>query len=395
MFRELLTLGIVFACAAPVAAQDGAAGVNAGAPSAVSASLDWLTTYDANVYRRDEQRVPDVYSTLSGALAVRHQFRRVGVTASGSADWMHFRRLITERGANGAGSLRLDFALNRVSPYVSASYTNSRRRRNLEIDTRPRIEESTIEGGALIRIGGKTELDLSARRSMHTYDAHAIADGVSLSQSLDQRADFVSVAVRQAVTPLTRFIVAADAGRDQFERSGARNADAVRLTGGFESEGRVDGRAVVGLHVLKPHDPGQREYRSLYLSLGTGVTLRDRLQMRVDAERSVAPSYRALTAYYERYSYGGLVTYAAGAALRVSASIGRRNTEYPVGDISAFSTVDRVRSNQETRYGSEISYRLGTLMLVNVSGEYTERRSVETALRFHGLSFRAGVRHVF
>jgi hypothetical protein len=391
--RHLLIAAIGLACALPASAQVNDSGATAPAEPGVAARLHWQTIYDDNVYRSADRPQSDVYSTLSGNLAVTGRVRRAALTANGSADWMHFRSLISERGANGRGDVELSFLFNRVTPYLSVSYSNSRHRQNLEVDTRPRIERSMLGAGIAIRLGGKTELDVSARRTMQEYDRRSTVDGVSLSESLNQVTDLVSVSVRRELTPLTRLTFAADSHLDQFERSPRRNADAVRLTAGLSSNGRVNGRAVVGLHVLRPRELS--EYRSLYLSVGTGVTIRDQLQVRVDADRNVAPSSRAYAAYYEYYSYGGELTYAVGPSLRVSARVNRRETDYTLGNISAFSPTDPVRSNHEISYGSDISYRLGALMMVNVSGAYTERTSTEVARRFKGMSFRAGVSHVF
>ena len=68
--------------------------------------------------------VSDVVSTLTAGVDARTRARRIGITATGTADWVHYASLVTERGANVATTLRFDFLLNRFTPYVGGSYQN-------------------------------------------------------------------------------------------------------------------------------------------------------------------------------------------------------------------------------------------------------------------------------
>lgn len=396
---QALTVGIILALSpAQATAQGDQVDPGAGdqpATPGLTSRLDWRADYEDNVFRSATRPVSDLVSTLGANIAFRGQLRRAGLTASAATDWVHFARLINERGANAGGALKLDLQFNRILPYVSTSYYNSRQRRNLEVDTRPRIEQSTVAVGAIVRVGGKTALDFSAQRARQVYDRRATVDGVSLSDALNRVADYFTLSLRQEVTPLTRFTVTGEARRDQFDASPYRNADYLRLTTGFESAGRLNGRADVGLRILKPHDPSLSESRGFYMSVATNATVLDRVQIRLDAERDIAPSYRSHIAYYEYYSYGASLTCALGRSLRLSAMVGQRRADYRnTGGAVSFSA-DATGVDHETRYGSDVSYRIGDSMAIDFSGAYTERRSSEALRRFDGMSLTAGVRHVF
>jgi hypothetical protein len=394
----LLTIGLVLALApARAAAQadeevapDGR--VQLG-PLAVRPEIGWQMSYDDNVFRSAEQRETDVISTLRGASEIQGQLRRIGVSASGSAEWVHFDRLVDERGANVTADARLDFSLNRIVPYVGSAYHNTRQRLNAELDTRPRTERSNVSVGSVFHIGGRSMLDVSARRSVEEYDQDAAADGVNLSQALNHASDSFTLAFLQDVAPLTRLTVTGEIQRDRFRGSPSRDADNVRLTAGFTSEGLINGRAHAGVRILTPHDPTLPEFRGFFLGLGTTITLADRLRIGLDAQRDVAPSYRQL-AYYEYYSYGASFTYAVRDSLRLSGNVGRRLADYRA---TSAVTPDAIQADEddELMYGADVSYGVGDSMRIDVGGTYTERTSTSVSRQFDGLSFKTGVRYAF
>ena len=114
----------------------------------------------------------------------------------------------------------------------------------------------------------------------------------------------------QAVTPLTRIIVSAEQQQDRFTDAPFRGADNLRVMAGFESGGRLSGRVRAGMRVNRPHDARLPESRGFLVGVGTTLTVRDRLQIGIDANRDLAPSYRTDIAYYESFSYSGSISYA-------------------------------------------------------------------------------------
>ena len=277
----------------------------------------------------------------------------------------------------------------------SASYRNSRARLNPELDTRPRTGQSTLGVGTIVRVGGKTAIDLSVNRTNLAY-AHGIQeDGVSLGDALSHQSDQVTLRFVQDITPLTRINVTGEVFRDQFEVSSRRNADSIRMTTGFESTGQLKGHARVGLRTLKPEDRSLPESHGLFVSVGTGATLFDRIQIGIDADRDVVPSYRPDIDYYESYGYGAMVSYAMRSSLRLSASLGRRFADYRTADGAPAFVASQAGMEYQMTYGSGINVRLGDGMSIDVSGVYTERTSVLALRRFNGVILRAGVSHAF
>ena len=357
--------------------------------------LSWRTTHEDNVFRSSEHRVSDLVSTLGATTDVRGQLRRVGLSASGAADWVHFSNLISERGANLGAALRLDFLFNRVVPYVSSSYRNSRQRVNPEIDIRPRIKQSVVAAGGVFHVGDKTAVDISAGRAIEGYARDATVDGVNLGTALNRASDHVTLSFLQEVTPLTRLTVAGEMQRDRFNVSQRRSADSILLTTGFESSGRINGSARAGVRILTPNDRSLPKFRAFFVSLGTSVTVLDRVRIGLDAERDLAPSYRQSVAYYESFNYRASLTYAMGASLRLSAEVGQRFADYRASAGAVTLAADQGGVDKETRYGSGISCQVGESVGIVFSGTYTERTSISVLRRFDGLSLSAGVNYAF
>jgi hypothetical protein len=387
--RRALTVALFIALTpVPVMAQGGSQG-----PLGITPGITWRTHYDDNVYRNGEHAESDLVSTIGARAGVRRQIRRLGVSLSGGADWVHFDRLASERGANVDTGLRLDVRLNRFAPYVSTSYRNSRERLNPEIDTRPRIGRAAMAMGSAFRLGGaKTSLDLSYRRSMDVYNRSATVDGVRLADALNRASNSFGVQVRRELTPLTRINVRADLERDRFDTS-SRSANNLRLSTGFDSDGLINGSAQVGVRILKPQDPGRPESRRFFVSLGTGFTVRDRVQIGLDAHRDFAPSYTQAAAYYAAYSYGMSLSYAMLRVVRLSAQVDRRVADYRASSGAVGAIGNRV--DEEMRYGAGIGYSLGRSIGVNVSGTYSERTSTAALREFDGLSVGAGISYGF
>ncbi len=301
--RHVLLAGIVLAAATtPGAAQSidpGASENRQVGPLGLTPTVIWQTEYDDNIFHTAARPISDIVSTIGGRTELRGQLRRIGLNGSGSADWVHYTRVGSERGANVGSAIRMDLLFNRVVPYLSGSYSNSRQRTNLEIDTRPRMQQSTVGAGTVLRLGSKTGLDFSAKRAMVAYQQGAMDQGVPVADALNRTSEHASASLKQHVTPLTHLAIAAELSRETFDVSSQRDADSVRLSASYESEGRLNGRVSGGIRILKPHDFSLPESRGYFVAVGTSLTLLDRLQIGLVADRDIAPSIKSAIAYYE------------------------------------------------------------------------------------------------
>jgi hypothetical protein len=388
-----LTMSLLLALTSTQAAAQGDVATDNTPQNGINSTLGWQTEYQDNVFRTAEQSVSDIVSTLSTAVSARGRMKALALTASGEAEWMHFDTLVKQRGANGATSVKLDFLLNRLAPYMTATYRNTRRRVNPEIDIRPRVTGTTFGLGSVLRMGGKTDLDFSAEHRTEAYD-RVFVDDVNLRNALTQTSNQFRVSLRHTVTPLTRVSVTSDISRHEFDTS-YRTTDQIRLTAGFESDGRVRGYVRAGMQMINPRDPSLKPQQGLVVSVGTTATVHDSLQVGVTAERDVAPSYRDGIAYYDSTVLGGSITYAMLRSVRLGVGAHRRVADYKAGiGISALAA-ELAGIDRETQYQSVIRYLIGESLAIDVSGAYADRTSISALRRFDSATFTVGVSHAF
>jgi hypothetical protein len=362
-------------------------------PIGLTPKIGWQTAYEDNVFRSPTSPISDLVSTFSAQSDIRGRMRRVGLTGSGSADWVHYASLESERGANVGTGIKLELLFNRVKPYVSASYNNSRQRLNPEVDVRPRVERATLAMGGVFRVGGKTSFDFSARRARIAYDKTA-TDGVILRDALDSASDHLALSLLQEVTPLTRIAMTAEMRREEFDHAAIRGADQIRFLAGFESTGRIRGHARAGVRLHKPQDPALVESRGFLVSVGTNATFKDRLQIGIDADRDLAPSYRPDIAYYESYGLAGSLNYAIRRSVRLLVTAGRRIADYRSGSGTTVA-LTHAGVEHQTRFGTGVSYLFGKSMSLDLLGRYETRTSPDASRRFDGMGVSAGVSHAF
>jgi len=372
---------------------ESAGGIHLG-PIELSPSVRWRTEYDDNVYRSTSQPISDLISTFGTQAGIQGRSHRVALTGTAVADWIHYSELASERGASLRTGFKVDFLFNRITPYVSTAVNSTRERVSPEIDSRPRYKQSDFAGGAVVRVGGKTSLDLSAGRSSTIYDGDAVENGVNLSEALNGTTEHVGLSMIQDVTPLTHIVLTGEVGRDQFASSTQKNSDNLRLTAGFDSDGRIKGSVRAGVRVRQPQNIDQLASRGFLLSMGTTTNVHDRVQLGLNASCDFEPSYRPEFDYYRSYGYAVSASYALRHSVKLRGTAARRYSDYSESAVSSL-LADRPNVDLETSYGTGISYQLGGLMSFNVGGTYTTRKSALASRQYDGMVLTAGVSHAF
>jgi Uncharacterized protein conserved in bacteria (DUF2320). len=380
-----------------VSAQDTEAppaGVFLG-PVNLTPRVGWNGTYDDNVYRSSHDPISDIVSTFSADSDFRTQMRRIGLSGTASFEWVHFTNIVRERGANLGSSVKLDFMLNKIAPYATAAYENTQERVNPEIDTRPRSERSNLTLGSIFRFSDRSSLDLAITRSELKYDNSDFSEGVNLAVALNRVSDNYAAIFRQALTPLTHLTLGGEMQKEHFDTTAYRNGDEKRIWTGFQSDGFIKGHARAGVRMQTPYDPSIPEFRGLFVSAETSVTLADRFQIRATAGTDSEPSYRQGIAYYDVTSYGGSLGYALRPSIRIQAGAGMYSADYREGMAGTLPSAQQFGVERESRYDSTLSLGIGQAMSIDLSGAYTKRTADVSEHRFEGMTFKVGVSHAF
>lgn len=353
---------------------------------------------DTNVFNTTDPKA-DFTTTVKPHADVWVPFGQRGlVTVSSTMGLVYYQTFATERAVNPDVSLRGDLRLNRLTLFAAGSYSNSRSRPNLEIDTRARHQQTGAEAGLSVELTRRTSIALSALETTVTFDRDATFNSVSLRDALNRRTRAASAAVRYDLTPLTRLFVRGQAVDDRFTFSPVHDAESAAILPGVEFQPRalISGSAAVGVRRFRPRHPAVPDDMGVVATASLSYALRAATRFRFTATRDLAYSYSDAQPYYGIAAYGLLVSRHLGGRFDATASGDwerhryRRLTDL-VGPpaVAAFpAAVNRIQT-----WSSSVGYRLARSQRLGVGVSYRTRDSntAELNSRYSGLRIMATV----
>jgi hypothetical protein len=211
---------------------------------------------DSNVFNTPSTETPkqDVTGSLTPSVDSVLTLGVMQLATQGRADFVYFERYTSERAINGRVSGRMQFPTTRVHPVVSGSWERAKERNGNEIDIRAPRTEMAYSVGLGAQITPDSSLTVTGGLSDLRYDEGARFHGVDLSARLNRQTKTANVTLQSALTPLTRFVVILDGGRDEFTTASSQNSDNLRGSAGLEfaADAIIRGRARVGYHKMLP-----------------------------------------------------------------------------------------------------------------------------------------------
>ena len=128
---------------------------------------------------------------------------------------VYFGSYPSQGGFNQRHDLTLLVPLNRIRPYVGGYYLSTNDRPGYEIDVRLRRNETEVNGGVIVRLASKLDLDVSGRQTTYEYDDEEYA-GTPYSTRLNRRTENFGAQARYRLTPLTTLTLLGDSVRERF-----------------------------------------------------------------------------------------------------------------------------------------------------------------------------------
>lgn len=270
-------------------------------PLAVNPSIA-LTNFgvDTNVFNELENPKRDFTATVSPQGQFWLRLGKGRLSGNTRLDYVYFGHYTSERAVNVYNTLRAELRVNRITPYLSEAFLNARERPGYEIDARSRRLENTLTLGADARVAPHLTLGLAAWRTTIKFDADEVFAGSYLSDVLNRTADGLRASARLKVTPYTTVVLLAEAQRDRFRLSSARDSDSVRVMPGveFNAFALVSGTASVGFRKYDALGTGSRSFRGVVGSIDLGHTFLTSTRFSVRADRDIAYSSEILEPYY-------------------------------------------------------------------------------------------------
>jgi hypothetical protein len=185
-------------------------------------------------------------------------------------------------------------------PFASLGIADRRERRGFEIDARIRQRQTFASIGLDVDITPVTALTAWATRTTTAWDENEQYLGVGLADQLNYTSQSVAGGARLRVTPLTTIVIAAEAASDRFERSPLRDADSLRIGPAvdFDTSALIAGHVRADYRAFTPLDRSVANYRGMTVSGDLRYVFRDRVDVKVDANRDVEHSFDPLQPYF-------------------------------------------------------------------------------------------------
>ncbi len=348
---------------------------------------------DNNVFNAPVDPKQDATAAVGPTVNLWLRMGRGRLAGTVGGQYLYFKTYGNQRSWNTADTLRFDIPLGRLQPYVSGGYTSNRDRPGFEIDSRVRQKLKQWSAGSAVRLGSKTSLTLSGGQAYVEFDNSLEYFGVDVGASLNRRTDNEKVEFREALTPLTTWVVNAEAIQDRFDSGISRNSDSIRVTTGFELKpaALINGTVLVGFRRMNVLAEGAPDYQGLVASAQAGFVA-GRNKVTLTEQRDVAFSYDVNYPFFVQTSTTGQVTRRLGRSWDVVGRAGLHHLSYT--DVASSGTggaTDRV-----VQYGSGLGYIVGRTVRIGLNVDYFKRTTESTASQPYeglrgGLSFSYGL----
>ncbi len=357
---------------------------------------------DTNVFNNPTAKA-DVTSTLLPHADVWVPFgQRALITASGTVELAYYQTFASERAVNPDARVRGDLRVNRVTLYAASSYSNSRRRPNLEIDARARHQQRAVDAGLDAQLTERLSIDLGASQAQVAFEEGAIFEDTSLRDTLNRRVRSGWTSARYKITPLTRVTVRGQLTEERFPFSPIRDADSVSVAPAVEFQPRalISGSASVGVRRFQPKDSRLPDFTGVVASANLSYAFRGATRFRFTALRDLAYSYSAAEPYYAIGGYGLTVYRHLGGRFDATAGADWQTfryrqlaldtpvqTETPVDGPTALPPVlPPPAVNTVRTWSAGLGYRLWGTQRMGLGATYREREaSREPERAFSGL----------
>lgn len=342
---------------------------------------------DTNVFNEETDPKRDLTATLSSQIQAWLHLGPARLSGRAATDFVYFREYSNQRSINTQNQLRVEVPISRIKPYISGSLISTRQRPGYEIDTRPHRSERSVGVGVDLRVATHISVGVSASRTKTEFDADEVFRGTNLRTALSRELESATATVRFVLTPLTTFVILADAQRERFEFISLRDADSIRVTPGFEfgAFALITGRVYAGYRKFDALGPGAPDYTGAVASAELGYTLLGSTHLDVRIDRDVAYSIEEFQPTYLVTGGTASITQGLSGGFDVVARGGAQRLEYR--HLKNAAPLRAGRIDKVVTYGGGVGYRLARDVRVGGNIDYYRRKSEVARFEYDGLKY--------
>ena len=348
---------------------------------------------DSNVFNEAVDPKQDTTAAVGPAVNLWLKTGAARLSGTASGQYLYFNKYSNQRSWNTNAEGRWDLPLARFVPFVAASLSDNKDRPGYEIDSRVRLKEERVRLGTPIRLSGKTSLLFEASHTSTRYDQNDLVLGDQIAQSLDRRTNDEQAQVRVALTPLTLFVVRAEARQDRFVYGTTRDADSIKVMPGFElkPEALISGQVFVGVRHFNALQNDVPDFTGVVADVSASYVLRaSQVQLRVS--RDLGFSYELLEPYYAQLDTGLTLTQRVTRRFDLVGRGGRQTLAYR----HITSDTASGRTDRSWQAGTGIGYWPAEMLRLGLDALYSRRDSGSLVFRNYdglrvGASFSYGL----
>jgi hypothetical protein len=379
-------------------------------PVALAPALTFTYGWDSNVFQQTVDggdRPSTVRAIARPELDAWLRAGRARIHGRSTWDAVYYRDYDSENSVDSSHEVRLDFPLARLIPYVSGQWVDASQHFGFEINDRIRRNEDHRGAGVAVRIGSRTDIDISARRARLDFDRTETFRDPFRFEFYDYTSKGVSMTVRREMTPLTSLAVTIDRYEDRFDIAPGRPTNGLAITTGFDFKplAVISGSAYVGWRRVHLADPGSPTlegvvasptfdgvvasptFDGVVASVDLAYTLLGATRFTVQGIRDVQYGAQRGSHAYLLAGVGATVTHRINETWDIGVRAGSHELSYGLfdfavvpGDESPAASVGRNRE-MVTDYGGNVGYRVGRGIRVGFGIGHQYRRSTFGAAR--------------
>lgn len=338
---------------------------------------------DTNVFNSDVNPQSDFTFTLKPGTDIFLRTGRGLFTAAGNVEFLYFNEFDSQRAINSDVLGRYELRFDRLRPYASASWLDTRQRPGYEIDMRARHYEEDYHAGTDVRVASKSTVRFDFRHLNYRFAGEQVFNGQALNEQLDRTLRAVEVSWRQRLTALTTWVTRASREAERFEFHDLRNSDSVRISSGFElgSFALIRGSAFAGFRTMQAADGGiVPGFTGVTADVAVSYTAPSQTRLGAAVDRDIQYSYENRTPYYVQTGWTTTLTQRVTGRWDVQLSGGRDRLAY-----RAIVPALDARTDVMGRLGGGIGYTLGDQRRISLDANSYRRTSALPGHEYRGM----------
>lgn len=349
---------------------------------------------DTNVYNENDASNPkqDTTATLGPGVNYWVKLGAGRLEARSDVTYTWFRTYADQRSFNTGNHAKLSLPMSRVTPFVDGAYTTGRSRVSYEIDSRSYSTDTLLGGGVDLRVTAKSTLRFEGHYGTVDFKQDEYFDGTNLRDALNRHFSATAFSWREALTPLTTFIVRTEYQQDRFTFSPIKDANSLRIMPGFEFApvALIGGQVYVGYRHFETLDSRVPDYQGLVADVGANYRMRA-TKFDVTFKRDISYSYQETEPYYVLTDLGLKVIQKITHQWDVLGNVGRQWLGYQTVDAGGgVVAVDRL--DRSYYVGGGVGYEFAEDLRVGVNANYYGRTSnAVTFNHYNGLRVGATI----